>query len=128
MSKSEQIKELLSKLNSNENQLELIKSIDEIVTSENKKYDTYSKLIYDIFLDILTDYKTKNYSFSAYKSWFIKYDNLELCWDGRDEYLFLWDVTDGNKKTIKVIEADKINYQIISEFNDLISIHKLINS
>jgi hypothetical protein len=128
MSKSEQIKELLSKLSSYENQLELIKSIDEIIISENKKYDTYSKLIYDMFLNILIGYKNKNYSFSAYKSWFITYDNLELCWDGRDEYLFLWDVTDGNKKTIKVIEADKINYQIISEFNDLISTHKIINS
>lgn len=128
MSKSEQIKELLSKFNSNENQLELINSIDEIIISENKKYDTYSKLIYDIFLDILTGYNNKNYSFSAYKSWFITYDNLELCWDGRDEYLFLWDVTDGNKKTIKVIEADKINYKIISEFKDLISTHKIINS
>lgn len=128
MSKSEQIKELLSKFNSNENQLELINSIDEIIISENKKYDTYSKLIYDIFLDILTGYNNKNYSFSAYKSWFITYDNLELCWDGRDEYLFLCDVTDGNKKTIKVIEADKINYKIISEFKDLISTHKIINS
>jgi len=128
MSKLEQIKELLSKVNSNENQLELINSIDEIIISENNKYDTYSKLIYDIFLDILTNYKTKNYSFSAYKSWFIAYDNLELCWDGRDEYLYLWDVTDGNKKTIKVIEADKINYQIISEFKELISTHKLITS
>ncbi|MCZ8198682.1 MAG: hypothetical protein O9267_13845, partial [Flavobacterium sp.] len=63
MSKSEQIKELLLKLNSNENQLELINSIDEIIISENKKYDTYSKLIYDIFLDILTGYNNKNYSF-----------------------------------------------------------------
>ncbi len=128
MSKSEQIKELLSKLNSNENQLELINSIDEIFISENKKYDTYSKLIYDIFLDILTDYKTNNYSYSAYKSWYIRYDNLDLFWDGRDEYLLLWDVADGNKKTLKIIEANKINYKIISEFNDLISTHKLINS
>ena len=128
MSKSEQIKELLLKMNSNENQLEIINSIDEIIISENKNYDTYSKLIYDIFLDILTGYNNKNYSFSAYKSWFIKYDILELCWDGRNEYLYLWDVTDGNKKTIKVIEADKINYHIITEFKEQIATHKLITS
>ena len=128
MTKSEQILELISKMQNDENQQEIINSIDSIIKFESKSYETFSKLIYDIFLEILTEYKSKNYSFSAYKSWFIKYDAIELCWDGRDQYLYLWDVTDGNKKKIKVIEADKINYQIITEFKEQIATHKLIIS
>lgn len=127
MDKFEQIKSLLLKINSNENQVDNIVLVDNIVKSENKNYNSYSKLIYDVFLYILKDYKNSNYSYSAYKSWFIHYENLELYWDGRDEYLLLWDISDGNKKTLKVIEADKINYKIINEFTDLISMHKQIN-
>jgi len=128
MIKSEQVKEILSEIKTNGSNLNLINSIDEIILSENKNYNTFSKLIYDIFLEILSEYKTTNYSFSTYKSWFITYDNLDLTWDGRDEYLFLWDITDGNKKTLKVIEANKINYKIITEFKELIKTNKVITT
>lgn len=126
MTKSEQIKALLHKSTSDENQHDTIAAIDSIITSESNNYNTFSKLIYDIFLEMLTDYKNTNYSYSAYKSWFFHFDTLELFWDGRDEYLFLWDTTDGNKKTLKVTEANNINFKIIAEFRDLIAIHKLV--
>lgn len=121
MDKLEQVKVLLLKINGNENQAENINSLDLIIRSESKNYTSYSKLIYDIFLSLLKNYKSSNYSYSAYKSWYIQYDNLELSWDGRDEYLYLWDTSEGTKNTIKVIEADKINYQIIQEFKQLIA-------
>jgi hypothetical protein len=121
MDKLEQVKVLLLKINGNENQAENINSLDLIIRSESKNYTIYSKLIYDIFLLLLKNYKSSNYSYSAYKSWYIQYDNLELSWDGRDEYLYLWNTSEGTKNTIKVIEADKINYQIIQEFKQLIA-------
>ncbi len=85
MDKLEVVKDLLFKINSNENQEECINTLDSIIMSESKNYDSFSKLIYDIFLIILKDYKNTNYSYSAYKSWFIHFDNLELFWDGRDQ-------------------------------------------
>lgn len=97
------------------------KCSDEIIAFESKNYETFSKLIYDIFLFLLDEIKDSNYSFNAYKSWHIKTKELELFWDGRDQYLLLWEISNGDKKTLKIIETDNINFKIIDEYIVLIN-------
>ena len=121
MSKFESIKSLLLEIKNNQNVVENTITIDQIIKEESKEFNTYSKFIYDIFIFTLTNIKNSNYTFHAYKSWIINVDTLELFWDGRDDYLYLWETNLGNKKTIKVIEVGNLNLKTITEFQELIS-------
>ena len=121
MSKFESIKSLLLEIKNNLNVVENTITIDQVIKEESKEFNTYSKLIYDIFIFTLTNIKNSNYTFHAYKSWIINVDTLELFWDGRDEYLYLWETNLGTKKTLKVIEIGNLNLKTITEFQELIS-------
>jgi hypothetical protein len=97
---------------------------DSNLSRESENYLTYSKFVYDYFITQLTDYTFTNYAFEAYKSWGFKYPNLELFWDGRDEYLLLWDISGTNKKTLKIIETSKLTVDHIHEFINLVNTKK----
>ena len=90
--------------------------VEDVIYSDSNNFKTFSKLIYDIFLVFLDKTIDSRYTYEAYKSWFIKLEGKELFWDGRDEYLLLWDTTFGEKKTILVIETPKITFKIITDF------------
>ena len=88
---------------------------------EAANYNTFSKLIYDIFLFFVQDVKDSNYTFEAYKSWYIKTKELEMFWDGRDSYLILWDISTGDRKTLKIENSDITNFKLIEEYLEIIS-------
>ncbi len=108
------------------NELEKIKSraaveldyqlVEEVIYRDSNNYNSFSKLIFDIFLVFLERIIDSRYTYEAYKSWYIKLEGKELMWDGRDEYLLLWDTTSGEKKTLLVIETPKITFKIITDF------------
>jgi hypothetical protein len=95
--------------------------VEEVIQNESASYNTFSKLIYDIFLFFIKDIKSCNYSFEAYKSWHIKTKDLELFWDGRDSYLLLWDISTGEKKSLKVESSDLVTFKVIHEYLEIIS-------
>lgn len=97
------------------------KFIEQIIQIESANYNTFSKLVYDIFLFFIKDVKDSNYTFEAYKSWYIKTKELEMFWDGRDSYLLLWDIRTGERKTLKVENSDIITFKVIEEYLEIIS-------
>jgi len=97
------------------------KFIDDIIKIESANYNTFSKLVYDIFLFFIQDVKDSNYTFEAYKSWYIKTKELEMFWDGRDSYLILWDISNGDRKTLKIESSDITNFKLIEEYLEIIS-------
>ena len=97
------------------------KFIEDIIKIEAANYNTFSKLVYDIFLFFIKDVKDSNYTFEAYKSWYIKTKELEMFWDGRDSYLLLWDIRTGERKTLKVENSDIITFKVIEEYLEIIS-------
>ena len=97
------------------------KFIEQIIQIESANYNTFSKLVYDIFLFFIKDVKDSNYTFEAYKSWYIKTKQLEMFWDGRDSYLLLWDISTGERKTLKVENSDIITFKVIEEYLEIIS-------
>lgn len=97
------------------------KFIEQIIQIESANYNTFSKLVYDIFLFFIKDLKDSNYTFEAYKSWYIKTKELEMFWDGRDSYLLLWDIRTGERKTLKVENSDIITFKVIEEYLEIIS-------
>lgn len=107
------------KLNTADN--EDYKFIEQIIQIESANYNTFSKLVYDIFLFFIKDVKDSNYTFEAYKSWYIKTKQLEMFWDGRDSYLLLWDISTGERKTLKVENSDIITFKVIEEYLEIIS-------
>lgn len=111
----------LEKIKSNTANKEDYQFIEQIIQIESPNYNTFSKLVYDIFLFFIKDLKDSNYTFEAYKSWYIKTKQLEMFWDGRDSYLLLWDISTGVRKTLKVENSDIVTYKIIEEFLDIIS-------
>lgn len=111
----------LNKIQSNSAIDDDYKFIEEVIQIESTSYDTFSKLIYDIFLFLIEDKKSSNYSFEAYKSWYLKTKNLELFWDGRDNYLLLWDISNGEKKSLKVVDSDLVTFKVIQEYLEIIS-------
>ena len=111
----------LEKIKSNTANKEDYQFIEEIIQIESPNYNTFSKLVYDIFLFFIKDLKDSNYTFEAYKSWYIKTKQLEMFWDGRDSYLLLWDISTGVRKTLKVENSDIVTYKIIEEFLNIIS-------
>ena len=74
-----------------------------------------------IFLFFIKDVKDSNYTFEAYKSWYIKTKELEMFWDGRDSYLILWDISTGDRKTLKIENSDITNFKLIEEYLEIIS-------
>ena len=62
----------LEKIKSNTASKEDYKFIEDIIKIEAANYNTFSKLVYDIFLFFIKDVKDSNYTFEAYKSWYIK--------------------------------------------------------
>ena len=97
------------------------KFIEQIIQIESANYNTFSKLVYDIFLFFIKDVKDSNYTFEAYKSWYIKTKQLEMFRDGRDSYLLLWDISTGERKTLKVENSDIITFKVIEEYLEIIS-------
>lgn len=97
------------------------KFIEDIIKIEEANYNTFSKLVYDIFLFFIKDVKDSNYTFEAYKSWYIKTKQLEMFWDGRDSYLILWDISTGDRKTLKIENSDITNFKLIEEYLEIIS-------
>ena len=97
------------------------KFIEQIIQIESANYNTFSKLVYDIFLFFIKDVKDSNYTFEAYKSWYIKTKQLEMFWDGRDSYLILWDISNGDRKTLKIENSDITNFKLIEEYLEIIS-------
>lgn len=90
--------------------------VEEVIHKESNKFNSFSKLIFDLFLVFLERTIDSRYTYEAYKSWYIKLEGKELFWDGRDEYLLLWDTSSGEKKTLLVIETRKITFKIITDF------------
>lgn len=113
----------LERIKSNTANKEDYKFIEQIIQIESVNYNTFSKLVYDIFLFLIKDIKDSNYTFEAYKSWRIKTKQLEMFWDGRDSLLLLWDISTGERKTLKVENSELMNYKIIEEYLELISIN-----
>lgn len=113
----------LERIKSNTANKEDYKFIEQIIQIESVNYNTFSKLVYDIFLFLIKDIKDSNYTFEAYKSWRIKTKHLEMFWDGRDSLLLLWDISTGERKTLKVENSELMNYKIIEEYLELISIN-----
>ena len=111
------LERIQSKTASNED----YKFIEDIIKIEAANYNTFSKLVYDIFLFFIKDLKDSNYTFEAYKSWYIKTKELEMFWDGRDSYLLLWDIRTGERKTLKVENSDIITFKVIEEYLEIIS-------
>lgn len=111
----------LERINSNTASKEDCKFIEDIIKIEAANYNTFSKLVYDIFLFFIQDVKDSNYTFEAYKSWYIKTKELEMFWDGRDSYLILWDISSGERKTLKVENSDIITFKVIEEYLEIIS-------
>ncbi|MFT5754728.1 MAG: hypothetical protein ACI924_001968 [Flavobacterium sp.] len=111
----------LEKIKSNIAEDEDYKLIEQIIQIESANFNTFSKLVYDIFIFFISNIKSSNYTFEAYKSWYIKTKELEMFWDGRDSYLLLWDISAGVRKTLKVENSDIITYKIIEEFLNIIS-------
>ena len=111
----------LERIKSNTANNEDYKFIEDIIKIEAANYNTFSKLIYDIFLFFVQDVKDSNYTFEAYKSWYIKAKQLEMFWDGRDSYLLLWDISTGERKTLKVENSDIITFKVIEEYLEIIS-------
>jgi hypothetical protein len=97
------------------------KFIEDIIKIEAANYNSFSKLVYDIFLFFIKDVKDSNYTFEAYKSWYIKTKELEMFWDGRDSYLILWDISNGDRKTIKIENSDITSFKLIEEYLEIIS-------
>jgi hypothetical protein len=97
------------------------KFIEQIIQIESANYNTFSKLVYDIFLFFIKDVKDSNYTFEAYKSWYMKIKELEMFWDGRDSYLLLWDIRTGERKTLKAENSDIITFKVIEEYLEIIS-------
>ena len=97
------------------------KFIEDIIKIEAANYNTFSKLVYDIFLFFIKEVKDSNYTFEAYKSWYIKTKELEMFWDGRDSYLLLWDIRTGERKTLKIENSDIITIVVIKEYLEIIS-------
>jgi hypothetical protein len=97
------------------------KFIEDIIKIEASNYNSFSKLIYDIFLFFIKDVKDSNYTFEAYKSWYIKTKKLEMFWDGRDSYLILWDISTGERKTLKIENSDITTFKLIEEYLGIIS-------
>ncbi|WP_322549022.1 hypothetical protein [Flavobacterium psychraquaticum] len=111
----------LEKIKSNTASKEDYKFIEDIIKIEAANYNTFSKLVYDIFLFFIKDVKDSNYTFEAYKSWYIKTKELEMFWDGRDSYLLLWDISSGERKTLKIENSDIITFVVIKEYLEIIS-------
>jgi hypothetical protein len=111
----------LEKIKSNTASKEDYKFIEDIIKIEAANYNTFSKLVYDIFLFFIKDVKDSNYTFEAYKSWYIKTKELEMFWDGRDSYLILWDISSGERKTLKIENSDITNFKLIEEYLEIIS-------
>jgi hypothetical protein len=97
------------------------KFIDKIIQTESANYNTFSKLIYDIFLFLLNNIEHSDYTFEAYKSWYIKTKELEMCWDGKDCLLLLWDISNGDRKTLKAENSDLVTFKVIEEYLNIIS-------
>ena len=97
------------------------KFIEDIIKLEAANYNSFSKLVYDIFLFFIKDVKDSNYTFEAYKSWYIKTKKLEMFWDGRDSYLILWDISNGARKTLKIENSDITTFKLIEEYLEIIS-------
>ena len=97
------------------------KFVEQIIQVEAANYNTFSKLIYDIFIFFIKEVKDSNYTFEAYKSWFIKTKELEMFWDGRDSYLILWDISIGERKTLKIENSDITTFKLIEEYLEIIS-------
>lgn len=111
----------LEKIKSNTANKDDYKFIEQIIQIESANYYTFSKLVYDIFLFFIKDVKDSNYTFEAYKSWYIKTKELEMFWDGRDSYLILWDISNGDRKTLKIESSDITNFKLIEEYLEIIS-------
>ena len=111
----------LERIKSNTASKEDYKFIEDIIKIEATNYNTFSKLVYDIFLFFIKDVKDSNYTFEAYKSWYIKTKELEMFWDGRDSYLILWDISTGDRKTLKIENSDITNFKLIEEYLEIIS-------
>lgn len=111
----------LERIKSNTANNEDYKFIEDIIKIEEANYNTFSKLIYDIFLFFIKDVKDSNYTLEAYKSWYIKTKQLEMFWDGRDSYLILWDISNGDRKTLKTENSDITNFKLIEEYLEIIS-------
>jgi hypothetical protein len=97
------------------------KFIEDIIKLESANYNSFSKLVYDIFLFFIKDVKDSNYTFEAYKSWYIKTKELEMFWDGRDSFLILWDISTGERKTLKIENSDITTFKLIEEYLEIIS-------
>ena len=97
------------------------KFVEQIIQIEAANYNSFSKLIYDIFLFFIKDVKDSNYTFEAYKSWYIKTKELEMFWDGRDSYLILWDISNDDRKTLKIENSDITTFKLIEEYLEIIS-------
>jgi len=97
------------------------KFIEDIIKIEAANYNSFSKLVYDIFLFFIKDVKDSNYTFEAYKSWYIKTKELEMFWDGRDSYLILWDISNDDRKTLKIENSDITTFKLIEEYLEIIS-------
>ena len=111
----------LERIKSNTANNEDYKFIEDIIKIEATNYNTFSKLVYDIFLFFIQDVKDSNYTFKAYNSWYIKTKELEMFWDGRDSYLILWDISTGDRKTLKIENSDITNFKLIEEYLEIIS-------
>lgn len=111
----------LEKIQSKTASVEDYKFIEDIIKLESANYNSFSKLIYDIFLFFIKDVKDSNYTFEAYKSWYIKTKELEMFWDGRDSFLILWDISTGERKTLKIENSDITNFKLIEEYIEIIS-------
>jgi len=44
-----------------------------------------------------------------------------MFWDGRDSYLILWDISNGDRKTLKTENSDITNFKLIEEYLEIIS-------
>ena len=111
----------LEKIKSNTANNDDYKFIEQIIQIESANYNSFSKLVYDIFLFLIKDVKDSNYTLEAYKSWYIKTKQLEMFWDGRDSYLILWDISTGDRKTLKIENSDITNFKLIEEYLEIIS-------
>lgn len=111
----------LERIQSNTASKEDYKFIEDIIKIEAANYNTFSKLVYHIFLFFIKDINDSNYTFEAYKSWYIKTKELELFWDGRDQYLLLLDISTADRKTLKIENSDITNFKLIEEYLEIIS-------